>query len=311
MSICSLYKKMLIALTCLGTLSVFSGMMGCSSSSTPNQPVELVADANTVLLMHFNETIGTITEDSSPNHFIGNLDNENSVLVNPETKSPTRLKATREMPGYLGNSLSLMMMGEFVSVPSTAALNMKGDLTLELWVHPSMNSLAMFALGSATHPGIMLVSKRTGLTSQQPYTFGLTNNGSLYFEAFYPAAGLKAVDSSATICNSPKPTPVQVNIWQHLAMTRSLNITTNSVEIKLFYNGEKICDYTDTADWGPAAENTESLLIGYDNYYAANTSATAGGANNFALYGQIDELKMSSAALSEAEIKADFTSQLH
>lgn len=216
-------------------------------------------DANTVLLLHMNETGGSTVSDASGNALGG-------TIVNTATWQS----------GRFGNALNFSNQG-YVSVPHNDLLNLQ-DVTLEMWIYPTMPSLVMTGADAA----MALISKRT-YNSAEPYTLVIRDNGALSLDAYYSASG--------SYQNRGTALPViALNKWQHVAVTRS--IVSGQVTIKLFVNGSQV--YSTVENLGNALTNSQELWISRDGYYSFLT-------NEGTYQGLMDEIRISNMARSPQE----------
>ncbi len=206
-----------------------------STMAFAQNPGEYATDANTVLLMHMNESSGTTVSDSSGN------------LLNGTVQSGVSFGS-----GRFGNATVYANQGYF-AVPHDAALNLT-DITIDMWIEPAV---AGFALTGAD-PGFGLVAKRT-VNTAHPYIFMINNGGGLRFNGNYGGSYHDAVT---------QPGIVQTTGWQHIAATRQINGTT--VTVKQYRNGVKVSETT--ADLGTVTQNTQALWVGKDPYFATYTT---------------------------------------
>lgn len=123
-----------------------------SALSLLNAQYEYNPDANTVLLLHMNETSGSTVSDASGNAL-------NGTIVN----------TAAWQSGRFGNALNFSNQG-YASIAHNDLLNLQ-DMTLEIWIYPTMPSLVMTGADAA----MALISKRT-YNSAEPYTLVIRDN---------------------------------------------------------------------------------------------------------------------------------------
>jgi fibronectin type 3 domain-containing protein len=179
----------------------FAGYEGTRSNLAATSPVlfgEYLTDANTALLMHFNESSGAVVNDVSGN---GN----NGIA-----------RGTTIVNGRLGNARKLRGNLEEVVVANSASLNPQTALTLEAWI----NLRSKVPLGS--NSGI--VGKDDG-TSNRQYLLSVTGEpGPNRFRAH--------VGVGSTYRNFDGSTLVDTARWYHVALTydnRALRLYVNGV----------------------------------------------------------------------------------
>ena len=191
-------------------------------------------DANTVLLMHMDESSGSTISDASSNSFNGTI--ASGVTFDS---------------GKFGNATVYANQGYF-SIPHNAALNLQ-NITIEMWLYPTMSDFT----ATGADPGFGLVAKRSKNTTH-PYVFAVKNGGNLELHAHYGSW-------YGTLTNTDV---LKTNQWQHVAVTRS--VSGSNVSFNFYLNGKNIM--TTTAVLGSITMNTEPLWIGKDPYFSLYTN---------------------------------------
>ncbi len=128
----------------------------------------------------FNDGTGTTLTDSSGNH--------NNGTISSATWSP----------GLFGQALSFNGTNSWVTIPSSASLNLTTGMTLEAWVKPA----------ALTDWGAVIMKERTGGLSYAMYA----DNG-----AGQPPSGYVHIGTSDNFITGGSALPL--NTWSHLAAT--------------------------------------------------------------------------------------------
>ena len=178
--------------------------------------------------------------------------------------------------GKVTNALSLSN-GQYVTVPSNAALNITGDLTIALWIKP--DSIACSGLDAA----YVLVSKRDANPKPTPYEFMIGCGGSLRYEAWPGQQPYAHAGTDAGL--------VAAGVWQHVAMTRSYSGTIATVTF--YVNGVPVG--SSSQDIGPTVASSDPVWIARDGYHTLYTTQGS-------FSGLMDEVAIFNRALSPSEM---------
>jgi hypothetical protein len=146
--------------------------------------------------------------------------------------------------------------GDYITAPDHADWTLPGDFAIDAWVRPT-------SLATATRG---IISHRTD--NNDYWAFGVSTTGVLFFEVM--------VGGVVTIQATSAAAAVVINVWTHVAVTRS------GTTYRLFVNGALVATVVD-AD--AIANHTGELRIGTT---AASTTTTWAG--------HIDELRLSHVA---------------
>jgi len=195
----------------------------------------------------FDEGMGFVTQDASGNGHDGNVKGAKWVL------------------GKVNHALSFEN-GGFVEIPDHQELRLQKDFTITAWVRKTQVRKMGKSMG--------VVSK----SSQDAWDYDLFMSTSrMEHPAFYSDA-FKALGGDIEVISS---TPVTLNEWQHIAVTRK------GQEAKIYIEGMVTGTATLPEDMSTSSKN---LLIGNDH---------DGG-----FKGSVDEVRIYNRALNENEIKA-------
>ena len=249
-------------------ISVTEGNATTGIDAQLNAPVISVCcgvgdTAGLISYWKLDETVETTAADSFSG-FTGTL-----TYASPAVTVPTFTA------GKVSNALSLSN-GQYVTVPSNAALNITGDLTIALWVRP--NSIAC----SGADAAYVLVSKRSA-NSPTPYEFMIGCGGSLRYEA-WPGHQPFAYAGTA-------PGVVTAGVWQHVAMTRSYSGTIATVTF--YVNGVPVG--SSSQDIGPTVASSDPVWISRDGYHTVYTTQGS-------FSGMMDEIAIFNRALTPSEM---------
>lgn len=170
--------------------------------------------------------------------------------------------------GKVGRSFSFDGVDDFALVPGSTALNLAGDMTIEGWIKHSANS--------AQEPTI--IAKRSADNLNTAYVVFLLADGRLSF-----ASCLSGVWTTVSA-----PTPLALNVWNHVA------VTLTGGQICFYVNGQlaNTLAFTATRPTIP-----EPVTIGA-SLTSINTEANPIGE----FPGSIDELSLYNRALGDIEI---------
>jgi len=266
----------------MSTLYMYYGNAGASSTSNfDNTFAKDYGESGQAGLWHMDEGSGTTTADASGNGNTGTLENgpvwQGSDGGQWDGRSDVKFST--------GSHLYFDGVNDYISVPHSSSVNIAGDLTLEMWINPQMTSFTAWGYG--------LVSKRT-TNSPEPYALillsGVADRGILGFFGHYTGVGdYRSVGTTSS--------PVVLNQWQHIAVTRTL--VGSAVSVSIYHNGtsQTVNYQSDPSVWGAATTNTEKLWLIREPY-----CASAGGI----FKGLVDEVRIYNRALSVGEIKSHY-----
>ena len=153
-----------------------------SKATVARLPGEYASDASTILLLHMNETIGTIVSDASTH-------SANGVAI-----------GTTIVDGRFGKTRSFDGVSERISIPSSTVLNVSPNLTLEAWI-----KMAAFS-------GNNMVLRKNGPNEQNGYYLGFAGSGTILHMAVNTKIGL---GTNTTI----NPALFLDDKWHHIAGT--------------------------------------------------------------------------------------------
>ncbi|OGU27792.1 MAG: hypothetical protein A2X66_07410 [Ignavibacteria bacterium GWA2_54_16] len=153
-----------------------------TTSASARLPGEYATDASTVLLLHMNETSGSVLNDAS-------------------TYSSSGLAiGTTIVDGRFGKTRSFNGVSERISIPSSTVLNVSPNLTLEAWI-----KMAAFS-------GNNMVLRKNGPNEQNGYYLGFAGSGTILHMAVNTKMGL---GTNTTI----NPALFLDGKWHHIAGT--------------------------------------------------------------------------------------------
>ena len=184
--------------------------------------------------------------------------------------------------GKINNGLSLSN-NQYVTVPHNSALEITGNLTIEMWVKP--NSLTC----SGADPAYALLSKRTA-NNAVPYEFMIGCNGKLRFHYYGTNIQWPNFESTGTLV---------VGSWQHVVVTRSFSGTDATVTF--YING--VVSGSSVQATGAALPSSQAVWISRDGY---NSSYTNEGTYS----GLMDEVAIYNRALTAEEIQQHYQNGL-
>ncbi|MCX6132214.1 MAG: SUMF1/EgtB/PvdO family nonheme iron enzyme [Ignavibacteriales bacterium] len=185
---------------------------------------EYSPDANTVLLLHMNETSGSTVSDASS---YGNDGTANGTTV---------------VNGRLGKARSWNSSGEQIDVPHSEALNFgTGSYTIEAW----LNTLGFPPSGAPHHKRGVPPSMRgwiTGLNQTGEPVFAVYNN-----PAFSGEAGNSGLGGGIRKISDGK--------WHHLA------VAVSQTTLQLYVDG--VLDQSAGVEFPGSADNEGILYLGF------------------------------------------------
>jgi hypothetical protein len=273
----------------MSTLYMYYGNSGATGASDFSSTfTKDYGESGQAGLWHMDEGSGTTTADVSGNANTGTLENGPVWQISDGGQWDGR----SDVKFSTGSNLYFDGVNDYVSVPHSTSVNIAGDLSIEMWINPQMASFTL----TGPHPGLGLVSKRT-TNSPGPYMLvlhsGGTDRGSISLYGYYTGIGdYRSASTSST--------PVVLNQWQHIAVTRT--IVGNVVSVSIYYNGasQSINYQSDPYNWGAATtSNTEKLWLVREPYFAAYT-------NEGTFKGLVDEVRVYNRALSAGEIRSHY-----
>jgi hypothetical protein len=170
--------------------------------------------------------------------------------------------------GKIGQAFSFDGTAQYVSIPSSASLNIFGTHTVAFWVKPN-------ALPTAGK-NYQLVSKWVnGIEHKQ---VSINANGTVSYFLFGTTAGSGVTSTTA----------LQPGVWSHVAATY------DGANMKIYINGVQDAS---TAATGDVSDSTGTLYLGYN----PDTAAFAGGGEAY-FNGLLDEVGWYDRALSATEV---------
>jgi hypothetical protein len=167
--------------------------------------------------------------------------------------------------GKFGSALAFHGSG-FVTVPSSASLDLTSGMTLEAWVYPTAMSTRGGTVIMKEQPGQLVYALRAGSSTGRPRT---------EINLSAEAAGERALNG---------PAIVPLHAWTHLASTY------DGSTLRLYVNGVFVASRGVT---GPIATSTGALRIGGNTIWGEY------------FRGRIDDVRLYDRALSQVEIRND------
>ena len=239
-----------------GSYSFFVRCQDVAGNPNPNDftigfTVAQPATAGLVAAYSFNEGTGTSVADASGNGHVGTLTG-----------------AAWSAQGKFGNALTFNGTNAWVTVASTALLNLTTGMTLEAWVFPTAHS---------ANWNNVIIKERTNGEAYNLYSNINTGVPAAYVvRAAAPTAPLDARGTAQ----------LPLNAWSHLA------VTYDGATLRLFVNGIQVGSRAVT---GALLTSTGALRIGGNSIWGEFFK------------GQIDEIRIYNRALTPAEIQLDMT----
>lgn len=216
-----------------------------------NVSVQLTATATTGLVAAygFDEGSGSTLGDSSGNNNVGVISGATFV------------------PGFSGQALSFDGVNDLVTIADSNSLDLSTGLTIEAWVQPKD------LIGWST---VVLKERSGNALSYALYASDNTSN---------PPAGY--VDSSPNQGSVRGASPLQLDVWSHLAVTYDAQF------LKMYVNGILV---NQSAVSGNLTTSSQPLRIGGNTVYADEY-----------FRGLIDEVRIYNRPLSSAELLANMS----
>lgn len=200
----------------------------------------------------FDEGTGTTAQDTSGYA-------NNGTLTNGPTWSS----------GVSNGSLNLDGTNDFISVPDSTALNLTGDLTISLWVKPSViDSTARLIIGKGN----------ASVPTTRQYSIRLNTSNQWQVFAY---SGSNVYSTADTI------TVPSITRWDHITMVRESNT------LKIYTNG--IQTGSSTSVTGALNTTNNILAIGREGSTASNYFG-----------GQIDNLRIYNYARTPGQIAWEY-----
>lgn len=180
---------------------------------------------------------------------------------------PIAKPLSAQLPGS-GTALTFNGSSTYVNIANSPTLNATTALTLEAWVKPSAFAANVWAN--------VIISKDGWQAGEQGYTLRCGAGGQVSFNIGVQGSWQEAATTGPVIA---------LNTWSHLAATYDGSV------MRLYVNGVEEATHNYT---GSIAVSNYNLSIGQIAY-------TAAGNRSFA--GEIDEVRMWQAALSQSTIR--------
>jgi hypothetical protein len=247
------------AVTGLTNGGVYSYFVRCRDVDANVNPDDFpigfaVADPSLVAAYSFNAGSGPTVADVSGHGLTGTISG-----------------ATWTAQGRFGYALAFNGVNARVTVPSSAALNLTTQMTLEAWVFPT------------AHGGLwrnVLIKERVG---------GEVYNLYANTDAGGPAAFVVRAAAPNNPVGAIGASPLALNTWTHLAATYDGSM------LRLYVNGVQVGSQAMT---GSLVTSTGVLGIGGNGVWGEY------------FQGQIDEIRIYNRALTPAQIQADMARPL-
>jgi hypothetical protein len=160
--------------------------------NTPPPPPPPPPSTGLVLALGFDEAGGATAVDSSP------------------TGGNGTITGAVRVPGRVGSALSFNGVGDLVTVPNAAALNLTSTMTLEAWIQPT----------ALTGWHTVLLKEGAGTMAYEMYANNDVSRPAAYFTT--PGGAIRAVTGTAVMPS---------NAWTHLAMAY------DGAAMRLYVNG--------------------------------------------------------------------------
>lgn len=238
---------------------------------------ELLADANTIALYHFNEASGSSVADSS-----GNGNNGTAI-------------GTTIVPGRFGNARSFNGSSDYITVPDSPSLSNLSQITIEVWVKPTGFDLGAWAGGEA------LVVKGTSVDGAfSGYALWVHRNAE---GPNGSASSLTQVQFQLSFgggsTSSPLSFPHEPNKWYYVVGTYDGN------DLKVYVNG--VLEATSSNFPNLGVTNTNPLFI---NHHTWGFGGSGFQYSSQRMGGLIDEVRISNIARSAAEIQSYYNAAI-
>lgn len=179
------------------------------------------------------------------------------------SNTATLLNGASFSAGHSGNALTLDGVNDYANVPNDTTLTITSTLTLAAWIN----------LQAIPGSGVYQTVMHKGTATNKRNYFLQVTGGQLSF-GFYAASGSLQRFTAGTVGTTDR--------WYHVAAT----FDTGAQKVNLYVDGVNVKSFSTTAVPAP---NTNALTVGMSPY-------------GDYLQGKIDELRIYSRTLSDAEI---------
>jgi hypothetical protein len=225
---------------------------------------EYAPDANTIALLHMNESGGSLINDASGNSRSGAA--TGTTVANGRFGLGRRLK----------NDVNAVAT-EWISLGSSPALNPTSGMTFEAWINPVTGAAGL-------ENEIPIVARGDSALGNEAYFLGISGSCDGVTNSVLLHAGQLSVCSSSG---------VTINQWTHVAFT--LSTTGAATTARLYLNGKLSGEQTVS---GGIKTNALTTYIG------RRWGTAAGAKYNRGFNGIIDEVRISDRARPAVELNS-------